>query len=72
MVVAEVTLEGRARTLLEPSRAGLGTSLGLDWGVLGRSWGRTGAGLGRTRAKGALALLSHFACPLAAVGGSSR
>lgn len=45
VAVAEVTLEGRAGTRLEPSRAGLGQAwgwVGVQVGGLGRGWGGGG------------------------------
>lgn len=71
--MAEVTLEGRAGTRLEPSRAGLGQAWGWtggDWSRGGEDWGQAGAGLGLGW-RGTRALLSRFACLLAAVGGRS-
>lgn len=49
MAVAEVTLEGRAGTRLEPSQAGLGQAWGWageDRDAGGQDWGEAGAGLG--------------------------
>jgi len=68
VVVAQVTLEGRAGTRLEPSRAGLGRAWGRtgeDWAEVegsGRGWGRTGA-----RAEGSPGLAVPLRLPLAAV-----
>ena len=69
----KMTLEGRAGTRLEPSQAGLGQGWGWTgeaWCAGGQDWGEAGAGLGLGW-RGALALLSRFACPLAAMGGRS-
>lgn len=68
--MAEVTLEGRAGTRLEPSQAGVGQA----WGWTGVQVGGTGARLALGW-RGTLVMLSDFAAcpghavPLAAVGG---
>lgn len=58
---------------MEPSQAGLGQAWGWsgwNWGRGGQDWGEAGAGL-ELGWGGAPALLSRFACPLAAAGGRS-
>lgn len=61
--MAEVTLEGRAGTRLEPSRAGVGQA----WGWIGVQVGRTGRGSAAALGlgwRGTLVMLSYFAARL--------
>lgn len=57
--MAEVTLEGRAGTRLEPSQAGVGQA----WDWTGVQEGRTGARLA-LGSRGTLVTLSYFAARL--------